>query len=399
MVEFFGKKLTLQGDPVCQWLESPVFMADNRFVVYGSKMALLYDVIIDPSNLGGGPRGGENMAEVWGQEEEAEYLTLKAGFFTLECSSRPVPDFGFKDHLNQWTNAISCQDNATVASLIQRSATVGGLTIAVQRYEYVNLYHTMTDFYSAFLAMLIFNQHPDDVTVLFVDAHPQGGLDDTWRTLFGKVKLAGRLESPLHFSAMAWAVMGYNSPLNEHDRPTLPYLEEFRHLFLSRHDVDGSRKVNCERLNWLFIWRRDYVAHPRNKGGSVSRKIFNEDELLTAIKGVVPEGDRVDGLQLDALPMKEQLQIISNTDVLLGMHGAGLSHTLFLSPHAALLEFYPTYWPQANKHFRSFASWRRLHYQSWQNQDQENEHENHRTFIPPEIVIRMAKEARKNICG
>jgi glycoprotein 2-beta-D-xylosyltransferase len=85
---------------------------------------------------------------------------------------------------------------------------------------------------------------------------------------------------------MSWAAMGYNSPLNEHDRPSVPYLEEFRHFFLSRHGADPSRKINCNSLRWLFIWRRDYVAHPRNKRGSVSRKIYNEDELLEAIKGV-----------------------------------------------------------------------------------------------------------------
>jgi hypothetical protein len=45
----------------------------------------------------------------------------------------------------------------------------------------------MTDFYNAFLSMLMFNQHADNVTMLFVDAHPQGGLDDVWRTLFGKL--------------------------------------------------------------------------------------------------------------------------------------------------------------------------------------------------------------------
>ena len=84
------------------------------------------------------------------------------------------------------------------------------MTIAIQRYEYVNLYHTMTDFYNAFLAMIMFNQHPDDITVLYVDAHPKGGLDDTWNTLFNKVQLAGRLEGPTHFPAMVWAEMSYN---------------------------------------------------------------------------------------------------------------------------------------------------------------------------------------------
>ena len=76
-MEFFGQKLTLEGDPLCQWLLKPAMMADGRFVLYGNKMALLYDVIVDPARLAGGPKGGERMDEVWGQDEQAEYLNMK----------------------------------------------------------------------------------------------------------------------------------------------------------------------------------------------------------------------------------------------------------------------------------------------------------------------------------
>jgi glycoprotein 2-beta-D-xylosyltransferase len=114
---------------------------------------------------------------------------------------------------------------------------------------------------------------------------------------------------------------------------------------------------------------------------------------------VIPEGDILEGMQLDALAMKQQLSIIARTDVLMGMHGAGLSHTLFLPPHAGLLEFYPTYWPQANKHFRTFAFWRKLHYDNWQNMDQANEKDNHRTYIPPSVVVGLVQKIRKAMCS
>ena len=52
-------------------------MADGSFVLYGNKMALLYDVTVDPAGLQSGAKGGEKMEEVWGQPEKAEYLKLK----------------------------------------------------------------------------------------------------------------------------------------------------------------------------------------------------------------------------------------------------------------------------------------------------------------------------------
>ncbi|XP_025106571.1 beta-(1,2)-xylosyltransferase-like isoform X3 [Pomacea canaliculata] len=396
VVDFFGQSLALTGEPLCHWLTKPFRMADNHFVMYGSEMALLYDVVVDPSLRGSGPQGGEEMDQVWGQDEQKEYLMIQYGFFTMQCKSKPMAKFGQRDHLNSWQQALRCVDDIAA---VKTEATVAGLTIAIQRYEYVNFYHTMTDYFNAFLAMLAFNQHPDAVTILWVDAHPRGGLDEVWEVLFGKVLRAGRLPGPTRFSALAWAVMGYNSPLSQHGRESVPYLEEFRHFFLSRHGVDGSRKLNCTSLSFLFIWRRDYVAHPRNKGGIVSRKIYNEAEVLKAVQSAASPADRVRGLQLDALPMKEQLSIIVDTDILLGMHGAGLSHTLFLPPHGALLEFFPTYWSQANVHFRRMAGWRGLHYQTWENIESENEKDNMMTFIPPQVVSDMVRSARNSICS
>ncbi|KAL8604095.1 hypothetical protein ACOMHN_047307 [Nucella lapillus] len=76
-VEFFGQSLRLEGEPLCSWLTKPKVLADHRLVLYGDKMALLYDVTVDPAALGPGPRGGERMEKVWGQSEAAEYLKLK----------------------------------------------------------------------------------------------------------------------------------------------------------------------------------------------------------------------------------------------------------------------------------------------------------------------------------
>ena len=44
------------------------------------------------------------------------------------------------------------------------------------------------------------------------------------------------------------------------------------------------------------MWRQDYVAHPRNPSGEISRKIKNENDLLKAVKESLPELD-VRGIQ------------------------------------------------------------------------------------------------------
>lgn len=39
--------------------------------------------------------------------------------------------------------------------------------------------------------------------------------------------------------------------------------------------------------------------------------------------------------------MKEQIQLVQNTDVLVGHHGAGMTHMLFQAPGTAAVEIFP----------------------------------------------------------
>ena len=390
-VYFMGRPITLSAEPLCSWFKSA--HRNGNFTGYGNEYARLTGVIVDPQKSDG-RKGGENITTVWNQKEQDEYIKFKTGYFSVYCEG--ILDYVFlkQNHLTDWEKATVCIPKRRISSLPK----VKGLTIAVQRYEYVNLYHTMTDYYNAFLMMLIFNKRPNETTILWIDSHPAGGLDQTWSTLFSKTIRAGHLEGPTLFEDMVWSIMGYNSPLHQHDRPFTPYLEQFREFFLTRHGVSSVKTLDCSHLNVMFIWRRDYIAHPRNPSGLVKRKIQNEDELLETIRKAVP-GHNVTGVQLDVLPMKQQLQLVATTDIFIGMHGAGLAHTLFLPIHGGLIEFYPTYWSASNRHFRAMAKWRGLQYQTWQNHESANEKDKYYTYIPPQTVLNMFLEMKHYICN
>ena len=152
--------------------------------------------------------------------------------------------------------------------------------------------------------------------------------------------------------------------------PTIPLVEDFHKFFLHQHGISKKTILDCKSLHLVIIWRRDYVAHPRNPSGRIQRKIANEDQLLREANrtGLFSS---ITGIQLDNLSMKKQLLFISNTDILAGMHGAGLTHTLFLPNHAGLIELFPKYFFEMD-HFKSLAQWPRLHYIRWKNTDQKN---------------------------
>ena len=46
---------------------------------------------------------------------------------------------------------------------------------------------------------------------------------------------------------------------------------------------------------------------------------------------------------IDALPMKEQVDITLQTDILMSVHGAAMATIVFLLPHSAVIELRPPY--------------------------------------------------------
>ena len=137
---------------------------------------------------------------------------------------------------------------------------------------------------------------------------------------------------------------------------------------------------------FALIDRRDYLAHPRNPTGFVSRKIANEAKLLRYVQKHHPTF-HVQGMQIDQYDMRIQLKHIVGTDILIGMHGAGLTHAAFLPRHAGLIELAPNYATSNGEHFMAIARWRRLVYESWQNDDSELEEENESTTVPPQSSV------------
>jgi protein O-GlcNAc transferase len=70
------------------------------------------------------------------------------------------------------------------------------------------------------------------------------------------------------------------------------------------------------------------------------RNILNIDQLIEAVRKK-NKNFIVNKVNFHhRMPFKEQISITANTDILIGMHGAGLTHCLLLPDHAVLFELY-----------------------------------------------------------
>ncbi|XP_053386242.1 uncharacterized protein LOC128550700 [Mercenaria mercenaria] len=360
---------------VDSWIRQKYSHCDGHFTAYGQQFAELHDVIILPN-------------------DKSFYIPCK----DIE-SLKYTFDFGKEGtHLNNWMEKIQPLKKEEMPSM--ETSVKKKIMVAVQRYEYANLYHTMTDWYNVFLVTQLLHIDVDNIEVLLFDNSTKGHMDDTWNTLFGEAFKVPLLKKPVIVERLVWNILGYESPVNYHGLQNLPYVESFHNFFLRKHGITDLKNLHCDSLSIFFLWRRDYIAHPNNPGGEISRKIINEDKLIESVKKQFPKA-KVFGDNLDHLTFQEQVKIIANTDVLISMHGAGLSHIFSLPSHASVLELFPLYWmkyPVMN-HFEAMARWRGLKYSSWQNLNPSNEVAHWYTYVPPSVLVQHILDLYEQMCA
>lgn len=388
------------------WQKNIHTCCDGLVEVHDRKSVCLRDVVLIPSRASAKASGGEDIQNVINREEKDEFFKYSPGFFVIHCSDENHPlknAIENKSHFRDWSDAVDYKGEFPV-DRNQSMSHVPELTIAVTRYEFANVYWVIMELYDAFLTSQFYGSYPSDANVLLMDAHPKGALDNLWTTTFRRAIPLGSLPHQTTFSQLVWNFPRKFSPFLAHPKnesPHYPLLPHFREFVYNSYNItpthDLSERCSLKQLNVLFIWRHDYVAHPRNPSGIVERKISNEDELIKQASTAFPSF-KIRGVQLDHFDISDQLRMISEADIFVGMHGAAFGFLVLLSPERAAIEL----WPKnhgGNWHMKALAQANHLHYFSWKNQ--ESKYENTKTkstHIPPAVIQDLLQKAWEKIC-
>lgn len=340
--------------------------------------------------------GGEKLESVIGRKESEELPDFEDGAFQIEVADRSrigkkMVDEEFLDKFVQ-QGAI---DRHTMRGLISSirladahefvcSKWIEEPTVFVTRFEYANLFHTVTDWYSAYVAARVTGL-PYRPHLVFVDGHCEAPLEETWRTLFSSLSYAKNFTGTVCFRHAIFAPLGYENVLfkglseavdchgasahdlwqNPDDRKTAR-LSEFGEMIraafgfpVDRHQIPKP----SSGLNILFVRREDYLAHPRH-GGKVQTRLSNEQEVFDAINSWAPSHSEcklnvVNG-RFAHMSMKEQVRAIQDASVIIGAHGAGLTHIVSATPNTVILEIISSEYRRP--HFELIAQWKGLPY-------------------------------------
>ncbi|KAH9838825.1 DUF563 domain-containing protein [Teratosphaeria destructans] len=129
------------------------------------------------------------------------------------------------------------------------------------------------------------------------------------------------------------------------------------------------QEVNCGESVLLHTFKRRVLdlhriaAPPPRNGNNLTltmidrhnrRRLLNKDQYFAKLQQRYPD-ITMQFVDFASLTFAEQLQIAHSTDILVGVHGAGLTHGMFLPPDSRIIEILPAYfWHQGFKNMAGF---------------------------------------------
>lgn len=201
----------------------------------------------------------------------------------------------------------------------------------------------------------------DDTQVVILDDRADGPYFDLW-TLYARrkpLRLAELLADPtmvgnLGSVNLVIPLAGSSNPFWQNDAhaeqcTNSQTLNVFSRRVLDFYGIQGPSLRTPEKpIVVTFVWRREH------------RRLKNEDLLLAELERKNPHIS-VQMVDFAALPFSEQVGLAQESDVLVGIHGAGLTHSMFMRQGAgAVVEIQPE---GLDHHgFRNIAGMRNLGY-------------------------------------
>ncbi|KAK6947018.1 Glycosyltransferase 61 [Dillenia turbinata] len=339
-------------------------------------------------------KGGEVLETVIGRSEEEELPVYEFGAFEAEVDGdggrrlvdrefldRYVPEGGVTNHpMHGLVGSIRLVDS----SEFECSQWIEEPTLLITRFEYANVFHTVTDWYSAYVSSRVTGL-PNRPHVVFVDGHCTSQLEETWKVLFSSITYAKNFSEPVCFRHAILSPLGYETALfkglsenincegaSAHDLWQTPddhktaRLSEYGEMIRAAFGFPVDRHRFAKPVsghNVLFVRREDYLAHPRHHG-KIESRLSNEQEVFDSIKNWVSNHleckiNLVNGL-FGHMSLKEQVRTIQDASVIIGAHGAGLTHIVSATPKAVILEIISSQFRRP--HFQLIAQWKGLEY-------------------------------------
>uniref|UniRef100_A0AAV2M920 EGF domain-specific O-linked N-acetylglucosamine transferase n=1 Tax=Knipowitschia caucasica TaxID=637954 RepID=A0AAV2M920_KNICA len=228
----------------------------------------------------------------------------------------------------------------------------------------VNMYHHFCDFVNLYISQHINNSFSSDMDIVMWDTSHYGYGDlfsETWKAFsdFDIIHLKTYDSKQVCFKDVVFSLLPrmryglfYNTPLISHCSSDGLFRAFSQHV-LHRLHVPLSSAQGRVRVTLL-------------SRSTEHRRILNQETLVNALKTVPLLEVKVVDFKYKDVPFLQQLWISHNSDVFIAVHGAGLTHLLFLPDWAVVFELYNC---EDESCYRDLARLRGVRYVTWQKMD------------------------------
>lgn len=238
-------------------------------------------------------------------------------------------------------------------------------SILVKREGANNVFHVLHEIMSLTYSMDVLRMSRDPQTgkprfsqediantqIVIMDNLEDGGFLDLWRLVSDRpIKRLSELvsEDPQWLNnnenTLILPLAGGANPAWHQEQDDHDCINELREVF-SRRVLDFYQIPHGQSRDRL-------TQEVEDNGGPLvltfvnrtsTRQLNNADMLLDDLRArFYPNDVRVQSVDFAAIPLREQIEVARGTDILVGVHGAGLTHALFMKPHrGAVVEIFP----------------------------------------------------------
>ena len=274
----------------------------------------------------------------------------------------------------------------------------------MQRDTFANFFHDSEDFFDIFLGMAVLDWSKKDTQIFLTDLDPRGPFWDLWDKVFAsndkkrptmtswdlKLKYCSNVKKSVCFIDFAIGIYGPAAPITvaSWDTPChspgtalvkaysdyvirglgLHHLTHYKEskpsktiviTYLARRSSsEWPEKRYCDSKNSFFrceLWESFGIR-------KLGRVIKNDNEVVQALKELESESFnngatvKFQDVDFNLLSFEDQIKVDLQTDILIGPHGAGLMHNIFMRDRAILVEL-SIDGSSANRHFHNLANW------------------------------------------
>ena len=363
-INIFKKRLTSTSTILCSNDDSNHICfkdGNDLFVARNGASCEFKNVIIDPSKW----RADNNIYKGPMDPNNRGCPLLSEGFFNVQCKSGEKYNYSGYDFIyNNYFNGWNYEYKNYEKEKEQLEELAPGKTVFFisRNQDSPNLYHGGSEFVNALAIMYLMNLNPKDIQIVFLESILI--MDDPFYDLYKE--LIGRGGEPIHIKNLTKKYLvskGVHIPINwdspcfirsevpeciNHPTKTYYLYNMLIDKYISPDNytdiISNNNKNNSEIFYYpetiineiaknknsfnkilTFQWRRVW---PKGRKGQY-RILGNGPELADKLSSLLPKNILLRLIDTARLPIKQQISIMRNTDYFVGIHGAGLSLSIF----------------------------------------------------------------------